>query len=217
MTTSYRSVGSTPGGARASTTCGIPRRSRWSSRPCVRSTARFQPRSGATRWPSRPCAKVQALRAFASMRRRSTRTPPPGNPPRPAALPRGRADPAGAGRAGPGDREALHHGRHEPWLDLREAHETLAIAMNRIGGRRIQARAARTRSASARRNGDRRRSAIKQVASRPLWRDDNYLVNADELQIKMAQGAKPGEGGQLPGHKVDALSRRSATRPPASD
>src|ERR1041384_8811805 len=52
-------------------------------------------------------------------------------------------------------------------------------------------------------NGDSRRSAIKQVASGRFGVNINYLVNADELQIKMAQGAKPGEGGQLPGHKVD--------------
>jgi len=87
----------------------------------------------------------------------------------------------------------------------REAHETLAIAMNRLGGRsntgeggedpaRFQADA----------NGDRRRSAIKQVASGRVGVTIHYHVNADELQIKMAQGAKPGEGGQLPGHKVDS-------------
>jgi glutamate synthase (NADPH/NADH) large chain/glutamate synthase (ferredoxin) len=87
----------------------------------------------------------------------------------------------------------------------REAHENLAIAMNRLGGRsntgeggedpvRFQPDA----------NGDRRRSAIKQVASGRFGVTAHYLVNADELQIKMAQGAKPGEGGQLPGHKVDS-------------
>src|SRR5258706_11587385 len=86
----------------------------------------------------------------------------------------------------------------------REAHENLAIAMNRIGGKsntgeggedpvRYQPDA----------NGDLRRSAIKQVASGRFGVTSHYLVNCDELQIKMAQGAKPGEGGQLPGHKVD--------------
>src|SRR5205823_2065899 len=86
----------------------------------------------------------------------------------------------------------------------REAHETMAIAMNRLGGKsntgeggednvRYQADA----------NGDLRRSAIKQVASCRFGVTSEYLVNADELQIKMAQGAKPGEGGQLPGHKID--------------
>jgi glutamate synthase (ferredoxin) len=84
-----------------------------------------------------------------------------------------------------------------------EAHETLAIAMNRIGGRSNTGEggedAARyTRDA----NGDWRRSAVKQVASGRFGVTSEYLVNATDLQIKMAQGAKPGEGGQLPGHKV---------------
>ena len=76
--------------------------------------------------------------------------------------------------------------------------------MNRIGGRvEHAARAARTRRATRRdANGDSRRSAIKQVASGRFGVTSEYLVNADDLQIKMAQGAKPGEGGQLPGHKV---------------
>jgi glutamate synthase domain-containing protein 2/glutamate synthase domain-containing protein 1/glutamate synthase domain-containing protein 3 len=86
----------------------------------------------------------------------------------------------------------------------REAHETLAIAMNRIGGKSNTGEGGEdpvryTPDA----NGDLRRSAIKQVASGRFGVNINYLVNADELQIKMAQGAKPGEGGQLPGHKVD--------------
>jgi glutamate synthase domain-containing protein 2/glutamate synthase domain-containing protein 1/glutamate synthase domain-containing protein 3 len=87
----------------------------------------------------------------------------------------------------------------------REAHETLAIAMNRLGGRSNTGEGGedpvRFKPDA---NGDRRRSAIKQVASGRFGVTIHYLVNADELQIKMAQGAKPGEGGQLPGHKVDA-------------
>ncbi len=87
----------------------------------------------------------------------------------------------------------------------REAHETLAIAMNRLGGRSNTGEGgedpARFQPDA---NGDRRRSAIKQVASGRFGVTIHYLVNADELQIKMAQGAKPGEGGQLPGHKVDS-------------
>jgi glutamate synthase domain-containing protein 2/glutamate synthase domain-containing protein 1/glutamate synthase domain-containing protein 3 len=84
-----------------------------------------------------------------------------------------------------------------------EAHETLAIAMNRIGGKSNTGEggedpARQTRDA----NGDWRRSAIKQVASARFGVTSEYLVNAEDLQIKMAQGAKPGEGGQLPGHKV---------------
>jgi len=87
----------------------------------------------------------------------------------------------------------------------REAHETLAIAMNRIGGRSNTGEGGEDPARfTPDGNGDRRRSAIKQVASGRFGVTIHYLVNADELQIKMAQGAKPGEGGQLPGHKVDS-------------
>jgi len=87
----------------------------------------------------------------------------------------------------------------------REAHETLAIAMNRLGGRSNTGEGGEDPTRfTPDANGDRRRSAIKQVASGRFGVTIHYLVNADELQIKMAQGAKPGEGGQLPGHKVDA-------------
>ena len=86
----------------------------------------------------------------------------------------------------------------------REAHETLAIAMNRIGGRSNTGEGGEDPVRfSPDDNGDLRRSAIKQVASGRFGVTIDYLTNADELQIKMAQGAKPGEGGQLPGHKVD--------------
>ncbi|HEV2998952.1 MAG TPA: glutamate synthase-related protein, partial [Solirubrobacteraceae bacterium] len=86
----------------------------------------------------------------------------------------------------------------------REAHETLAIAMNRLGGRSNTGEGGEDPSRfTPDANGDRRRSAIKQVASGRFGVTIHYLVNADELQIKMAQGAKPGEGGQLPGKKVD--------------
>ncbi|HEX5246777.1 MAG TPA: glutamate synthase large subunit [Gaiellaceae bacterium] len=81
----------------------------------------------------------------------------------------------------------------------REAHETLAVAMNRIGGRSNTGEGGE----DPERFGDERRSKIKQVASGRFGVNAAYLGNADELQIKMAQGAKPGEGGQLPGHKVD--------------
>jgi glutamate synthase (NADPH/NADH) large chain len=84
-----------------------------------------------------------------------------------------------------------------------EAHETLAIAMNRIGGKSNTGEGgedpARNTPDS---NGDSRRSSIKQVASGRFGVTSEYLVNADDIQIKMAQGAKPGEGGQLPGNKV---------------
>ena len=86
----------------------------------------------------------------------------------------------------------------------KEAHENLAIAMNRIGGKSNTGEGGEDPARFVRdANGDSRRSAIKQVASARFGVTSHYLVNADELQIKMAQGAKPGEGGQLPGHKVD--------------
>lgn len=86
-----------------------------------------------------------------------------------------------------------------------EAHETLAIAMNRIGARSNTGEGGEDPARFVRdSNGDSRRSAIKQVASGRFGVTIEYLVNADEIQIKVAQGAKPGEGGQLPGHKVDA-------------
>jgi glutamate synthase domain-containing protein 2/glutamate synthase domain-containing protein 1/glutamate synthase domain-containing protein 3 len=91
----------------------------------------------------------------------------------------------------------------------KEAHENIAIAMNRIGARSNTGEggedAERFRVLP---NGDSKRSAIKQVASGRFGVTSHYLVNADELQIKMAQGAKPGEGGQLPGHKVDDVIAR---------
>ena len=80
-----------------------------------------------------------------------------------------------------------------------EAHETLAIAMNRMGGRSNTGEGGEDEA----RFHTNKRSSVKQVASGRFGVTANYLVNADELQIKMAQGAKPGEGGQLPGHKVD--------------
>ena len=91
----------------------------------------------------------------------------------------------------------------------KEAHETLAIAMNRIGGKSNTGEGGEDEERyKTDVNGDWRRSAIKQVASARFGVTANYLVNADELQIKMAQGAKPGEGGQLPGHKVDDVIAR---------
>ena len=106
----------------------------------------------------------------------------------------------------------------EPWTDIvtrfktgamsygsisRESHETLAIAMNRIGGKSNSGEGGEERHRyTPDENGDSRSSAIKQVASGRFGVTSNYLVNAKEIQIKMAQGAKPGEGGQLPGEKV---------------
>ncbi len=85
-----------------------------------------------------------------------------------------------------------------------EAHQTLAIAMNRLGGKSNTGEGGEDSSRfTPDASGDSRRSAIKQVASGRFGVTSWYLVNADELQIKIAQGAKPGEGGELPGHKVD--------------
>jgi glutamate synthase domain-containing protein 2/glutamate synthase domain-containing protein 1/glutamate synthase domain-containing protein 3 len=87
----------------------------------------------------------------------------------------------------------------------KEAHETLAIAMNRLGGRSNSGEGGEDPA----RFGTERNSAIKQVASARFGVTAEYLVNAAELQIKIAQGAKPGEGGQLPGHKVDEVIART--------
>ena len=87
-----------------------------------------------------------------------------------------------------------------------EAHTTLAIAMNRIGGKSNTGEGGEeVERFTPMANGDSKRSAIKQVASGRFGVTTEYLVNSDMIQIKMAQGAKPGEGGQLPGHKVDAI------------
>jgi glutamate synthase (NADPH/NADH) large chain len=82
-----------------------------------------------------------------------------------------------------------------------EAHETLAIAMNRLGGKSNTGEGGEDPERCTWTNAT-RRSAIKQVASGRFGVTSLYLTNADDIQIKMAQGAKPGEGGQLPGHKV---------------
>ncbi len=91
----------------------------------------------------------------------------------------------------------------------REAHTTLAVAMNRVGGKSNTGEGGEEADRYAvRPDGDSMRSAIKQVASGRFGVTTEYLVNADDIQIKIAQGAKPGEGGQLPGHKVDAVIAR---------
>ena len=92
----------------------------------------------------------------------------------------------------------------------KEAHETLAVAMNRMGGRSNTGEGGEDEERfKPDADGNLRRSAIKQIASARFGVSANYLVNADEIQIKIAQGAKPGEGGQLPGHKVDAIIART--------
>ena len=92
----------------------------------------------------------------------------------------------------------------------RETHETLAIAMNRLGGKSNTGEGGEDYARfEPLPNGDSKRSAIKQVASGRFGVTSWYLTNADELQIKIAQGAKPGEGGELPGHKVDRVIART--------
>jgi glutamate synthase (NADPH) large chain len=92
----------------------------------------------------------------------------------------------------------------------KEAHETLAVAMNRMGARSNTGEGGEDEERfKPDADGNLRRSAIKQIASGRFGVSANYLVNADEIQIKIAQGAKPGEGGQLPGHKVDAIIART--------
>lgn len=100
----------------------------------------------------------------------------------------------------------------------KEAHETMAIAMNRIGGRSNSGEGGEDPERYvAEANGDFKRSAIKQVASARFGVTTEYLVNADELQIKIAQGAKPGEGGQLPGKKVDKNIAKTRHSTPGLD
>jgi len=92
----------------------------------------------------------------------------------------------------------------------REAHETIAVAMNTLGGRSNSGEGGEDPERFVPRpDGTFARSAIKQIASGRFGVTSNYLANADELQIKIAQGAKPGEGGQLPGHKVDRIIART--------
>jgi len=92
----------------------------------------------------------------------------------------------------------------------KDVHETIAVAMNTLGGRSNSGEGGEEPERyTPRADGTWARSAIKQVASGRFGVTSNYLVNADELQIKIAQGAKPGEGGQLPGHKVDEIIART--------
>ncbi len=177
-----RSAANTSGGARASRTCSTPRPSSGSStppaqRPLRRLQAVHRPGQRAVRAAddaARP-VRLQARRARAPSR-------------------------IEAGRAGQRDRQALLHRRHVLRLHLprgardpRHRHEPHRRQVQHRRRRRGPRAPARPRQ---------RRSAIKQVASGRFGVTSEYLANADDLQIKMAQGAKPGEGGQLPGHKV---------------
>ena len=123
------------------------------------------------------------------------------------------------------DRAPVPIDQVEPWTEIvrrfvtgamsygsisKESHSTLAIAMNRLGGKSNTGEGGEDPERSVRLdNGDTMRSAIKQVASGRFGVTSNYLADSDELQIKMAQGAKPGEGGELPGHKVSGPIART--------
>jgi glutamate synthase (NADPH) large chain len=123
-----------------------------------------------------------------------------------------RARPGAAGRGGAldGNRQALQDRGHVLRLHQPEAHETLAIAMNRLGGKSNSGEGGEESDRyKPDANGDWRSSAIKQVASGRFGVTSHYLANADEMQIKMAQGAKPGEGGQLPGLQGLSLDRQT--------
>jgi glutamate synthase (NADPH/NADH) large chain len=110
------------------------------------------------------------------------------------------------GRTGGRNRQTVFDRRDVVRLDQPRGAHDAGAAMNRIGGKSNTGEGGEEPDASPAANGDRNpeRSAIKQVASGRFGVTTEYLVNADMIQIKVAQGAKPGEGGQLPGHKVDA-------------
>ena len=175
---------STRGAATASTTSGTPRRSRCCSTRCA-TAARRPTRS--TRGSSTTTPRAATLRGLLALPARRGRR-----------IPLEEVEPASE------IVKRFSTGAMSLGSLSREAHETLAIAMNRIGGKSNTGEGGEDPARFVPdANGDSRRSAIKQVASGRFGVNINYLTNADELQIKMAQGAKPGEGGQLPGHKVD--------------
>ena len=189
-TASSRWAASTSGAARASSTSSTPRPSSSCSTPRGRSATRSS-RS------TRPLVDDQAeqlgtLRGLLRLR------PAPGGP-----IPIDEVEPIAAimARFSTG---AMSYGSISA-----EAHETLAIAMNRIGGRSNTGEGGEDADRyTPDANGDLRRSAIKQVASGRFGVTSEYLVNADDLQIKISQGAKPGEGGQLRGHQGLPVDRQ---------
>ena len=178
------SAASTRGAARASTTCGTRRRSRSCSTRSATAAGPPTRSTGNSSTTTRPRATLRGLLRFRSVR--------------------GPVVAAGRDRARLGDRAALRDRRDVARLALARGARD---ARDRDEPDRRQVEHGRGRGGRLRYtrdpNDDSRRSAIKQVASGRFGVNINYLVNADELQIKMAQGAKPGEGGQLPGHKVD--------------
>ena len=185
------SAASTPGASAASGTCGAPK-----TVASLQKAVRLQDAKSYDEYARAINEQGDVARSRCAAAGTSRREPPP--------VPLEEVEPATQHRAPLRDRrdELREHqqgGAREP-RHRDEPHRRQA---------RTAARAARTRRASSRLpNGDLRRSAIKQVASARFGVTAHYLVNADELQIKIAQGAKPGEGGQLPGHKVDEAIAR---------
>ena len=175
---------STSGVATASTTCGIPPQSRSSSTPPSRIAG--QTYREFADWANSYAQQMCTIRGLLEFRKAD--------------------EPLSLDEVEPASKivKRFATGAISLGSISREAHETLAIAMNRIGARSNTGEGGEDWHRYARDpNGDHRNSAIKQVASGRFGVTINYLANAKDLQIKMAQGAKPGEGGQLPGHKVD--------------
>ncbi len=121
------------------------------------------------------------------------------------------------GRGDHRDPQALRDARHVAGRALPEAHETLAIAMNRIGAKAVSGEGGEDRARyKPYENGDNANSVIKQIASGRFGVTAEYLGACEEIEIKVAQGAKPGEGGQLPGFKVtEFIAQAAPLRRPA--
>ena len=185
-TATSSSAASTSGAARASTTCSTPRR-------CSSCSTPRGPSATTSSRSTRALVDDQSQRLATlrgPVRVQATASAPP--------VPIDEVEPVERDRASASPPARCSYGSIS-----KEAHETLAIAMNRIGGKSNTGEGGEDADRYVPdANGDLRRSAIKQVASGRFGVTSEYLVNADDLQIKMAQGAKPGEGGQLPGHKV---------------
>ena len=188
LTGGWRPAGSTSGAARASRTCSTRRRcSSCSTPPAAAGYEIFKEYTSLVDDQARQLMTLRGLLRIRGVDGAQRRAPVPIDEVEPVA--------AIVRRFATG---AMSYGSISA-----EAHETLAIAMNRIGGRSNTGEGGEDPDRFAPdANGDLRRSAVKQVASGRFGVTSEYLVNADDLQIKMAQGAKPGEGGQLPGNKV---------------
>ena len=190
---------------------------RTASRPRTAASTSAASTSGAAR-ASRTCSTPRPCSACSTPRARAATTSSSSTPPRVDEQSERLMTLRGLFRFKDGVREPIPLDEVEPVSEIvkrfstgamsygsisQEAHETLAIAMNRLGAKSNTGEGGEDPERFVPLpNGDSKRSAIKQVASGRFGVTSEYLVNADDIQIKMAQGAKPGEGGQLPGHKV---------------